>query len=154
PERDHLAFEVWRPGIAQALARLPEPPPANLRFVEADAAQALGHLLGPGSVTELWTYFPDPWPKTRHHKRRLVTPAFADTVARVGGGGWRRTGPTTPSTSARSSVPTTGSCWCPPSGPRSARWPGSSARGSWPDGRSSTWPTSGVPTPSEVVPQS
>jgi len=91
PERDHLAFEVWRPGIAQALARLPEPPPANLRFVEADAAQALGHLLGPGSVTELWTYFPDPWPKTRHHKRRLVTPAFADTVARVlrPGGLWR-----------------------------------------------------------------
>lgn len=91
PERDHLALEVWRPGIAQALARLPEPPPTNLRFVEADAAQALDHLLAPGSVTELWTFFPDPWPKARHHKRRLVTPAFAGTVARLlaPGGLWR-----------------------------------------------------------------
>lgn len=91
PDRDHLALEVWRPGVAQALARMPEPPPDNLRFVEADAAQALGHLLGPGDVTELWTFFPDPWPKTRHHKRRLVTPAFAGTVATVlrPGGLWR-----------------------------------------------------------------
>lgn len=91
PDRDFLAFEVWRPGVAQALARLPDPPPGNLRFVEADAAQALGLLVDAGSAAEVWTFFPDPWPKSRHHKRRLVNASFAGTVATTlaPGGLWR-----------------------------------------------------------------
>jgi tRNA (guanine-N7-)-methyltransferase len=91
PDRDFLAFEVWRPGVAQALARLPEPPPGNLRFVEADAAQALALLVGVGAALEVWTFFPDPWPKSRHHKRRLVSASFAGAVATVlsPGGLWR-----------------------------------------------------------------
>ncbi len=91
PDWDFLAFEVWRPGIAQTLARMGEEPLPNMRFVEADAAQALGTLLAPGSVEQVWTYFPDPWPKHKHHKRRLVNPPFVDTMHRVleAGGVWR-----------------------------------------------------------------
>jgi tRNA (guanine-N7-)-methyltransferase len=91
PDWDFLAFEVWRPGIAQAMARMGEEPLSNVRFVEADAAQALGTLLPDGSVHEVWTFFPDPWPKSRHHKRRLVAHPFADVVRKVlePGGAWR-----------------------------------------------------------------
>lgn len=83
PDLDFLALEVWRPGIAQTLARMGAEPPPNVRFVEVDAAQALGTMLAPGTVSEVWTFFPDPWPKHKHHKRRLVAPAFAGTVHRV-----------------------------------------------------------------------
>lgn len=87
PDWDFLALEVWRPGIGHALAKmLPETGGdvlANVRFVEADAEVALRTLLPAGSVHELWTFFPDPWPKLKHHKRRLVGPAFADTVVRL-----------------------------------------------------------------------
>lgn len=91
PDWDFLAVEVWLPGIAQTLARMGESPSPNVRFVEADAAQALGSLLAPGSVTEVWTFFPDPWPKHKHHKRRLVGPPFVETVHQVlsAGGVWR-----------------------------------------------------------------
>ena len=91
PGWDFLAFEVWRPGVAQALARMVDAPLGNVRFVEADAEQALGSMLAPGSVHELWTFFPDPWPKHKHHKRRLVNRAFADAVSSVllAGGLWR-----------------------------------------------------------------
>jgi tRNA (guanine-N7-)-methyltransferase len=91
PANDVLAFEVWRPGIADTLWRLAEAGADNVRLVGVDAAWSLEHLLEPGSVTELWTFFPDPWPKTRHHKRRLVDPAFARLAAsRLAPGGlWR-----------------------------------------------------------------
>jgi tRNA (guanine-N7-)-methyltransferase len=64
---------------------------ANLRLVEADAADFLRTALMPSSVAEVWTFFPDPWPKARHHKRRLVGAEFAAQVARVvaPGGVWR-----------------------------------------------------------------
>jgi tRNA (guanine-N7-)-methyltransferase len=91
PDWDFLAVEVWRPGIAQTLARMADAPLPNVRFVEADAAQALATLLEPGAAHEVWTFFPDPWPKARHHKRRLIQPSFVDTVHRLlePGGQWR-----------------------------------------------------------------
>lgn len=91
PDTDFVALEVWRPGIGQCLSRLVEDPLPNLRFVEADAEVALATLLRPGSVAEVWTYFPDPWPKRRQQHRRIVRPEFADTVCRVlePGGLWR-----------------------------------------------------------------
>jgi tRNA (guanine-N7-)-methyltransferase len=95
PDWDFLAFEVWRPGLGHALAKLAQAGhgrvPGNVRLVEADASLALRTILAPGSVQEVWTFFPDPWPKARHHKRRIVTTAFADTVARLlpEGGVWR-----------------------------------------------------------------
>ncbi|RRD52623.1 tRNA (guanosine(46)-N7)-methyltransferase TrmB [Buchananella hordeovulneris] len=91
PERNHLALEVWRPGVAQLLARVVAAGVSNVRVVEVDAAQALPVMLPSGSIDELWTFFPDPWRKARHHKRRLVQEPFARQVAEllVPGGVWR-----------------------------------------------------------------
>ena len=91
PEVDVLAFEVYLPGVARTVARLHETEVANVRLLQSDAVDGLTHLLGPGSVQEVWTFFPDPWPKVRHHKRRLVDRAFADLVASRlrPGGAWR-----------------------------------------------------------------
>jgi tRNA (guanine-N7-)-methyltransferase len=91
PDVDILAFEVWRPGVAETLRRIERAAVRNVRTCSVDAVWSLGHLLGPGSLTELWTFFPDPWPKKRHHKRRLVTPQFASlAVSRLAVGGvWR-----------------------------------------------------------------
>ncbi|WP_183100396.1 tRNA (guanine(46)-N(7))-methyltransferase TrmB [Nocardioides pelophilus] len=88
---DVLAFEVWRPGVAATLALLAEAGVDNVRLCGVDAAWSLEHLLQPASIAELWTFFPDPWHKARHHKRRLVTPAFAALAAsRLRPGGvWR-----------------------------------------------------------------
>ena len=63
----------------------------NVRFSSVDAVWTLENLLAEGSISELWTYFPDPWHKTRHHKRRLVVPEYARLVATrlVPGGLWR-----------------------------------------------------------------
>ena len=101
PSYDVLAFEVWRPGVAGTLWRLEEAGVDNVRLISVDAVWSMRHLFAPGSIAELWTFFPDPWPKTRHHKRRLVQPAFAHDAATAllaagGPGGWRPTGPSTP----------------------------------------------------------
>lgn len=91
PERDFLAFEVWQPGIAKAVSRAVEAGVSNLRIMEADAQQAFPIVFSDGAIAELWTFFPDPWRKARHHKRRLVSPDFTEEVARtlVSGGPWR-----------------------------------------------------------------
>jgi tRNA (guanine-N7-)-methyltransferase len=91
PEANVLALEVWRPGVAAALAEVAAAGADNVRFCAVDAVWVLEHLVPSGGLAELWTFFPDPWPKTRHHKRRLVDPAFAALVAdRLGPGGvWR-----------------------------------------------------------------
>jgi tRNA (guanine-N7-)-methyltransferase len=81
PEWNVLAFEVWRPGVAETLARAEEDGLTNLRMCMVDAVWTLEHRFAPDSVAELLTFFPDPWPKHRHHKRRLVTPAFARVAA-------------------------------------------------------------------------
>ncbi|MDC4232824.1 tRNA (guanosine(46)-N7)-methyltransferase TrmB [Actinomyces sp. B33] len=91
PDRDYLALEVWVPGIAKLISKAVDAGASNIRVVEADAAQAIPHLLDEASVDEMWTFFPDPWRKTRHHKRRLVSRPFAREAARVlvDGGAWR-----------------------------------------------------------------
>lgn len=91
PDTDFLALEVWVPGIAQTVLAAAREGAGNLRVLPADAAVSLGRVLPAGSVAEVWTFFPDPWRKARHHKRRLVQPAFAADVARVlaPGGVWR-----------------------------------------------------------------
>lgn len=88
---DVLAFEVWVPGIAQTFLGMEEAGVTNVRLVAVDAVWSLEHLLAPRSVHELWTFFPDPWPKQRHHKRRLVTPSVAALAASrlEPGGVWR-----------------------------------------------------------------
>jgi tRNA (guanine-N7-)-methyltransferase len=91
PEANVLAFEVWRPGVAETLGRLAEAGAGNVRLLSVDAVWSMEHLVTPASVTELWTFFPDPWPKKRHHRRRLVSPRFASVAAArlVPGGLWR-----------------------------------------------------------------
>jgi tRNA (guanine-N7-)-methyltransferase len=91
PEVDVLAFEVWRPGVAHTLGLLAEAGARNVRLIGVDAVWSMEHLIAPSSLEELWTFFPDPWPKSKHHKRRLVTPAFAALVASRlrPGGAWR-----------------------------------------------------------------
>ena len=91
PEQSVLAFEVYLPGVARTVARLHEEGVENVRLVQGDVVDGLTHLLGPSSIEELWTFFPDPWPKARHHKRRLVDRTFADLVCdRLRPGGlWR-----------------------------------------------------------------
>ena len=81
PAYDVLAFEVWRPGVADTLHRLAQAGVTNVRLMSVDAVWSLEHLLEPGSLSELWAFFPDPWPKQRHHRRRLVTAEFARLAA-------------------------------------------------------------------------
>ncbi len=91
PDHDVLALEVWRPGVAAALAEVAAAGATQVRFLCVDAVWSLEHLVGRGELAELWTFFPDPWPKKRHHKRRLVGPEFAElVVSRLAVGGlWR-----------------------------------------------------------------
>ena len=81
PSRDVLAVEVHTPGVAALLRRVEEQGLRNVRVVEADGLHVLTALLTPGSLDEVRVFFPDPWPKARHAKRRLVTPSFAALVA-------------------------------------------------------------------------
>jgi tRNA (guanine-N7-)-methyltransferase len=91
PSYDIVALEVWRPGVAHTLGLLAEAGADNVRLLSVDAVWCLEHLFGPGELAELWTFFPDPWPKTRHHKRRLVNADFARLAASRlrPGGTWR-----------------------------------------------------------------
>jgi tRNA (guanine-N7-)-methyltransferase len=91
PDVDFLGLEVYVPGVAQTLVTVRHVGVTNVRLVVVNAAEALSTMLPAGSVHELRVWFPDPWHKVRHHKRRLVTPAFAALAARVlePGGVWR-----------------------------------------------------------------
>jgi tRNA (guanine-N7-)-methyltransferase len=91
PSYNVLAFEVWQPGVAETFLRLEEAGAENVRLLSIDAVWSTEHLLGEGQVSELWTFFPDPWPKKRHHRRRLVSSPFAHLAASrlVPGGVWR-----------------------------------------------------------------
>ncbi len=81
PETDHLAVEVFEPGLAQLLMRIDEAGLANLRLLRGDAVDLLRERVPAGSLHGVRIYFPDPWPKRRHHKRRLVQPGFAALAA-------------------------------------------------------------------------
>ncbi|MCG7423441.1 tRNA (guanosine(46)-N7)-methyltransferase TrmB [Micrococcus porci] len=83
PDWNVLSVEVYLPGLAALMAQVESRGLENVRAVEANAPELLDHLLPAGSAQEVWVFFPDPWHKKRHHKRRLVNAAFADRVARV-----------------------------------------------------------------------
>ncbi len=83
PERDFLGVEVYPPGVGRFFARCHEAGLGNVRVAMADALDVLERWLAPSSVEEVLVWFPDPWPKKRHHKRRLVQPGFATLVHRV-----------------------------------------------------------------------
>lgn len=91
PEANVLAFEVFEPAVASTLGRIGRAGVTNVRLALVDGAQGLAKLIDDGAITELWTFFADPWHKKRHHKRRLVGTDFADLVtAKLAPGGlWR-----------------------------------------------------------------
>ncbi|TSD58606.1 tRNA (guanosine(46)-N7)-methyltransferase TrmB [Aeromicrobium piscarium] len=91
PDTDFLGLEVYVPGVAQTLVTMRHEGVANLRLAIVDAAQALATMLPEACLEELRVWFPDPWHKKRHHKRRLVTDEFVPLAARVlrPGGTWR-----------------------------------------------------------------
>jgi tRNA (guanine-N7-)-methyltransferase len=81
PGTDFLGAEVHPPGIGHCLRAIEARCLNNVRIVAHDAVEVLEHMIAPGSLDEVLLYFPDPWPKKRHHKRRIVQPAFAALVA-------------------------------------------------------------------------
>lgn len=82
PERDFIGIEVHRPGIGHLMLRADEQGLANVRVICRDAIEVLQHCLPDASLDEILLYFPDPWPKKRHHKRRIVQPEFVALAAR------------------------------------------------------------------------
>lgn len=81
PDVDVIAVEVYRRGLAQLLGAIDRGQVSNIRLVRGDAVDVLEHLLAPGSLTGVRVFFPDPWPKARHHKRRLLQPATVGLIA-------------------------------------------------------------------------
>lgn len=80
PDVDVVAVDVYRRGLAQLLSAIDREHVTNIRLVRGDAIDVLEHLLPPGCLTGVRVFFPDPWPKARHHKRRLIQ---APTVALI-----------------------------------------------------------------------
>ncbi len=76
PDRDYLGIEVHDPGVGHCLIAADKAGVSNLRLVVHDAIEVLEHQLRSGSLARINLYFPDPWPKKRHHKRRIVQPGF------------------------------------------------------------------------------
>ncbi|MFG6403466.1 tRNA (guanosine(46)-N7)-methyltransferase TrmB [Microbacterium sp. P04] len=81
PDADFLAVEVFTAGLARTMLNADRAGVRNLRLVEANAPEVLRHLLPPASVDEVWVFFPDPWHKSKHNKRRLIAPEFAGVAA-------------------------------------------------------------------------
>ena len=82
PEADFVAVEVHGPGVGSLLNRIESEQIANLRIVRHDAVEVLERMVADGSLAAIHLFFPDPWPKKRHHKRRLVQPDTAALMAR------------------------------------------------------------------------
>src|SRR5256884_2653542 len=94
PARDFLGIEVHRPGIGRLLLGLEERQLANVRVICHDAVEVLERQVAAQSVDEFLILFPDPWPKKRHHKRRLLQRPFAELLSsRLARGGLLRLGP-------------------------------------------------------------
>ena len=83
PATDFIAVEVFRAGLARTMLDADREGVRNLRLVEANAPEVLEHLLPEASVDEVWIFFPDPWHKTKHNKRRLIADGFPALAARA-----------------------------------------------------------------------
>jgi len=81
PGTDYLALEVHLPGVGSLLKLLGEGALANVRVIQHDAVEVLKNMVPRGSLAGIHIFFPDPWPKKRHHKRRILQPAFAELLA-------------------------------------------------------------------------
>jgi tRNA (guanine-N7-)-methyltransferase len=83
PEIDCLGIEVHRPGVGRLLLAAEAATLHNLRVICHDAVEVLQYQLAPASIALVHVFFPDPWPKKRHHKRRLIQPSFVELLAKV-----------------------------------------------------------------------
>ena len=83
PERRYLGVEVHRPGVGHLLLELDRRGLDNVRVLRQDAVELLTQGLPRASLDGVYLFFPDPWPKQRHHKRRILSPAFVALLARV-----------------------------------------------------------------------
>ncbi len=81
PNRDYLGIEVHTPGVGKVLSEIGRRKLSNLLLIRADAVEVLSKMISGHSLGGVHIFFPDPWPKKRHHKRRLVQPDFARLVA-------------------------------------------------------------------------
>lgn len=89
PERDFLGIEVHTPGVGNLLKLVDANSLTNVRVISHDAVEVLTHMIPPDSFDGVHVFFPDPWPKKRHHKRRLIQPAFVQLLAsRIRPGGY------------------------------------------------------------------
>jgi len=81
PDIDVIAVEVYRRGLAQLLCAIDSANVDNVRLIRGNAVDVLENLIAPNSLSGVRAFFPDPWPKARHHKRRLLQPATIALVA-------------------------------------------------------------------------
>lgn len=90
PDKDYVGIEVHEPGVGHCLLKASAAGLTNLRVIAHDAVEVLTKQVPDSSLDRLNLYFPDPWPKKRHHKRRIVQDAFVEMVARclASGGTW------------------------------------------------------------------
>lgn len=89
PERDYLGVEVHRPGVGRLLRQLDEAGIPNVRVAVADAVELMRDNIAAASLAGIQLFYPDPWPKKRHHKRRIVQPAWLELAAsRLADGGF------------------------------------------------------------------
>jgi len=88
PDLNYIGVEVHRPGVGACIASAHEVEVTNLRVYEHDAIEVLADCIPDGSLTTVQLFFPDPWHKKKHHKRRIVKPEFVETIRqklKVGG---------------------------------------------------------------------
>ncbi|MCK9282975.1 MAG: tRNA (guanosine(46)-N7)-methyltransferase TrmB [Rhodocyclaceae bacterium] len=89
PQNDYLGLEVHTPGVGALLKEIAIRELANLRVIQHDAVEVVRDMIAPASLSGIHIFFPDPWPKKRHHKRRLVQPPFVHALAkRLAPGGY------------------------------------------------------------------
>jgi tRNA (guanine-N7-)-methyltransferase len=89
PQNDFVGLEVHGPGVGALLNRIDAAGLANVRVIQHDAVDVIAHMVPAASLAGIHVYFPDPWPKKRHHKRRLLRPAFVHALAqRLAPGGY------------------------------------------------------------------
>lgn len=81
PEQDFIGIEVHRPGVGQLLKAIQTDELSNVRVACTDAVELLKHRIADKSLDRIQIYFPDPWHKKRHHKRRIIQPAFVNVLA-------------------------------------------------------------------------
>ena len=81
PRNDYLGVEVHSPGVGSLLKLIEEKQLANVRIVQHDAVEIVEQMIRPETLAGIHIFFPDPWPKKRHHKRRLIQPRFVQLLA-------------------------------------------------------------------------